>query len=673
MPDRAVGRKVVGGARILHYKPASDGRVKDRGPKAGPPPTVSILVVSYGTRDMTLECLESIECETKTLSYEVIVVDNASTDGSPEAIAKRFPQYCLFALPENIGFAAANNLAAKSARGEYILLLNPDTKVLASAIDKIVNFAERRPKACVWGGRTLNADGSLNPTSFWRHMSVWNLFCRAVGLSKLFPRSSLFHSHNYGGWKRQNERNVDVITGCFLLIKRAMWRRLDGFSPEFFMYGEDADLCMRAIELGARPAVTPEATIIHYGSATEPNESRKAWRMLAAKSLLIKRQFRPLLRPLALGLLALHPALKSVVTSGGEREMWRDVWRARRSWLAGDFGTEAITTKARATANLPRAAQTVAEPSCPPSRGTCIFNQQWWLDAAAGDRWVDVRAELSSGQSALLTVYRSTKAGFPALLMPPLTRTLSPHIAGLEGKSETVRRMSAHLIDQIVQKLPTHVIFNHVIECRETEALAFRLSGFSVNMEYTYRIDDCSDLDRIKSEMRDTVRRAIRKAQERVRVECNTISPSEFAAFYFSNLYNRGREPIHPVPVYERIVKAALEQGAGEILTARAANGSLCASIFTIWDQKTMYYLLTSQNRSANDSGSVAMLIWHAIQNAAHRGLAFDFDGFGDRGTALFLSQFGGKVHTRFRINRMPKLLQSALHLGPRFAASDSD
>ncbi len=87
------------------------------------------------------------------------------------------------------------------------------------------------------------------------------------------------------------ERQVDIVTGCFLLIERELWRRLDGFAPEFFMYGEDADLCLRAKQLGARPAIAPEATIVHYGSATEPSESRKAKRTLAAKFLLINRQF----------------------------------------------------------------------------------------------------------------------------------------------------------------------------------------------------------------------------------------------------------------------------------------------------------------------------------------------------------------------------------------------
>lgn len=309
-------------------------------------PCVSIIVVSYGTRDMTLECLASIVRQTHAVTYEVLVVDNASPDDSAEAMAKAFPAFRHMPQSQNLGFAAANNLAAKQARGEYLLLLNPDTVVLDGAIDKLVAFARRRPQAGVWGGRTVFSDGRLNPNSCWRQLSLWNLFCRSTGLALLFNDSALFHSEAYGGWKRDTEREVDIVTGCFLLITRDLWRRLDGFAPEFFMYGEDADLCLRAKQLGARPAIAPEAAIVHYGSATEPSESRKAKRTLAAKYLLIGKQFRPPARQLAIALLALHPALKSVLP-GRNRAMWKEVWDARRTWLSGTFTAEAAKPAAK--------------------------------------------------------------------------------------------------------------------------------------------------------------------------------------------------------------------------------------------------------------------------------------------------------------------------------------
>jgi GT2 family glycosyltransferase len=300
-------------------------------------PVLSIIVVSYGTREMTMECLASVMRETRETSYEVIVVDNASPDDSAEAIAAKFPDFCVMAQAENLGFAAANNLAARHAKGHYLLLLNPDTVVLGGAIDKLVQFARRRPEAGIWGGRTLFGDHSLNPSSCWRQQTLWNLFCRGVGLSMLFPNSPVLHSEGYGGWKRDGEREVDIVTGCLLLIEKTLWNRLGGFAPEFFMYGEDADLCLRAKVLGYRPVITSDATIIHYGGATETNSARKNKRLLAAKALLIRKHFPAALRPVALTLLALRPRLKTWAGRASDRLLWRDVWSAKADWIAGRF------------------------------------------------------------------------------------------------------------------------------------------------------------------------------------------------------------------------------------------------------------------------------------------------------------------------------------------------
>ncbi|MEL6103970.1 MAG: glycosyltransferase family 2 protein, partial [Pseudomonadota bacterium] len=142
---------------------------------SAPEPTVSVVVVSYNTKEMTLECLRSV-CRETSVPYQLIVVDNASTDGSPDAIAQEFPDVDFLREPENFGFALANNKAiTEYARGEYVLLLNPDTVVLDGAIDKVVAFARANPMARIWGGRTLFGDRSLNPTSCWRRLTLWNV------------------------------------------------------------------------------------------------------------------------------------------------------------------------------------------------------------------------------------------------------------------------------------------------------------------------------------------------------------------------------------------------------------------------------------------------------------------------------------------------------------------
>jgi hypothetical protein len=299
--------------------------------------------------------------------------------------------------------------------------------------------------------------------------------------------------------------------------------------------------------------------------------------------------------------------------------------------------------------------------------GQSIFREAWWLNAAAGDRWLTIEAESGSSQRAFLNVFRSHKFGLPALLMPPLTRTLGPVFEGMTGKPETIRRMRLNLIGEIIGKLPPHVIFNHALEPTDNDALAWRLHGFSVNVEYTFRLEDCSDLDRIFAGVRDTTRRVIRRAQDRLSIGTNRMSPAEFMDFYFKNLRLRKERANIERDVATRVLEAARAHDALAILCARDTDDEVVASICTVFDRHSMFYLMTTHNPSAKDNGAVAMLVWRAICRAAECGLAFDFDGFGDRGTAFFLSQFGGTLCHRLRVNRMPKLLQAIMHLGPRY------
>lgn len=246
---------------------------------------LSIIVVSYNTRQMTLDCLNSVFTQTSGFDFEVIVFENASVDGSAEAIEEQFPNVVLIKSKENIGFARGNNEAIKQASGDLVLLLNPDTVVLDEAINRLIEFSDEHKAAGIWGGRTLFGDHSLNANSCFRFMSVWNQFCRASGLASVFSKSGFFNAEEYGGWNRDTVRQVDVVCGCFLLISRAAWDHLGGFDLRFFMYAEEADLCARAAKsLGYKPMITPKATIIHYGGASESIRSDKMVRLLAAKA-----------------------------------------------------------------------------------------------------------------------------------------------------------------------------------------------------------------------------------------------------------------------------------------------------------------------------------------------------------------------------------------------------
>ncbi|MBV1695586.1 MAG: glycosyltransferase family 2 protein [Hyphomicrobiales bacterium] len=305
-------------------------------------PDVSIIIVSYNTRQMTLDCLASIARETRA-SHEVIVVDNNSSDGSADAIAAHAPWASLIRRSDNLGFARANNLAAERARGRFMLLLNPDTVILDHAIDRLLAFADRRPDAMIWGGRTNFADGSLNATNCFRAPSAWSLFCRATGLAAAFPHNPVLNSEEYGGWTRDRERAVDIVTGCFLLIETATWRTLGGFDPAFYMYGEEVDLCLRARRIGAAPRVTPDATIIHHGGASEITRANKMVKVLTAKSTLIRRHWPAVMKPVGLALLAAWPAgralaiaaQRAIVGGSGATTEWGEVWQRRSEWLGG--------------------------------------------------------------------------------------------------------------------------------------------------------------------------------------------------------------------------------------------------------------------------------------------------------------------------------------------------
>jgi GT2 family glycosyltransferase len=281
--------------------------------------------------------------ETRT-PYELIVLDNASADGSAAAIAAEFPDIRLIASPENLGFAEGNNVASRGARGDYILLLNPDTLVLRGALDTLTGFARAHPQAGIWGGRTLFPDGRLNPSSCWRRLDLWALLMRASGLGSTFRKNPLFNAEAYGGWLRDRVREVDIVSGCLFLIRRADWERLGGFDPTFVMYGDEADLCRRAQALGLRPMITPEAEIVHYAGASENVRADKRIRLYRALMTLIRRHFPPWQRPLARGLLfsvplsrvLAHAALKPLGRGNPEsREAWGEVWARRAEWRDG--------------------------------------------------------------------------------------------------------------------------------------------------------------------------------------------------------------------------------------------------------------------------------------------------------------------------------------------------
>ena len=235
---------------------------------------VSVIIVNWNTRDILRNCLLSIYEQTNEIDFEVIVVDNASTDGSVEMVKKDFPQVILIENMGNRGFAAANNQGLKIAKGQYILLLNSDTIVLDGAIQKTVAFAEQHPEAAAIGCKVLNPDGSLQPTCFM-FPSLLNMFLSSTYLYKVFPKSKFFGREQMTWWDRSDVREVDVVTGCFMLVRKKAIEQVGMMDEQFFMYAEETDWCYRFRQAEWKVMFNPAVEIIHHGGQSSKQTRTK--------------------------------------------------------------------------------------------------------------------------------------------------------------------------------------------------------------------------------------------------------------------------------------------------------------------------------------------------------------------------------------------------------------
>jgi GT2 family glycosyltransferase len=225
---------------------------------------VSIVIINWNTKKLLSDCLTSVYEKAGRVDFEVIVVDNASGDGSQGMVKSDFPQVILIENDCNRGFAAANNQGIERAEGRYVLLLNSDTLVLEDSIAKTVAFADEHPEAGVVGCRVLNPDRTLQPTCFM-FPSVLNMLLSSTYLYKLFPKNRFFGRERMTWWDRNDVREVDVVTGCFMLVRREAIEQVGVLDERFFMYGEETDWCYRFSQAGWKVMFSPAGEIIHYG------------------------------------------------------------------------------------------------------------------------------------------------------------------------------------------------------------------------------------------------------------------------------------------------------------------------------------------------------------------------------------------------------------------------
>jgi len=245
---------------------------------------VSVIIVSWNTREYLHNCLTSIYDETDGVLFEVIIVDNASHDGSANMVRTEFPQVVLIKNGENRGFAAANNQGMKVAQGRYLLLLNPDTLVRDGAVQKSVAFADENASCAVVGIRNEFVDGSLQRNCFC-FASVFNLLVSAIGLHEAFPGSHFWGRERLTWWDYGSTRNVDCVAGCYMLVRRTAVNLVGAMDETYFMYGEEMDWCWRFHHNGWTVLYYPGARVVHYGGAAS-SQNAAAMRIAHRKSLL---------------------------------------------------------------------------------------------------------------------------------------------------------------------------------------------------------------------------------------------------------------------------------------------------------------------------------------------------------------------------------------------------
>ena len=237
---------------------------------------LSIIIVNWNAGAFLPGCLESIKSSLFRAQYEVILVDNASTDGSIAVAQKRFPKTVIIENPDNLGFAAAVNQGIRVSSGKYILLLNPDTVLSPDTLQVMWDFMEKNKECGVAGCRVLNPDGTLQLACRRNIPTPMDALYRFVGLSKLFPNSPRFSRYNLTYLPEDRLAAVDAVSGAFLMIRRDVVEQIGLLDERFFMYGEDLDLCLRAKKAGYAVFYVPDTSIIHYHGQSSRQRPVKA-------------------------------------------------------------------------------------------------------------------------------------------------------------------------------------------------------------------------------------------------------------------------------------------------------------------------------------------------------------------------------------------------------------
>jgi len=253
---------------------------------------LSVIIVSYNVRYFLEQCLHSVETAREGLDTEVFVVDNASVDGSAAMLSEKFSDVNLILNKENAGFAVANNMAIRKAKGDYVLLLNPDTVVESDTFRQIIAFMDEHPDAGGLGVKMVDGKGKFLPESKRGLPTPDVAFYKIFGLSALFPKSKLFGRYHLGFLDKDHVHKVDVLSGAFMLLRSEALAKTGLLDETFFMYGEDIDLSYRITQAGYSNYYYPLTRIIHYkGESTRKGSLNYVFVFYNAMIIFAKKHF----------------------------------------------------------------------------------------------------------------------------------------------------------------------------------------------------------------------------------------------------------------------------------------------------------------------------------------------------------------------------------------------
>ncbi|WP_152395455.1 glycosyltransferase family 2 protein [Paenibacillus guangzhouensis] len=236
---------------------------------------LSIIILNYNTRQLTLDCLQSVYASTTSYRYEVILIDNNSSDDSVEHFQRQYPATQLIANEENVGFSRANNQGMRIAKGRYILLLNSDTIVELDTFEMMLQFMDSHPDVGASGCKVILPDGSLDKACRRGFPTPSASFYYAFGFSKMFPDNPRFNQYQLGYLSPDESYPIDCLVGAFMLVRREAMDQVGMLDEEFFMYGEDIDWCYRIKQAGWQNYYYPETFITHYKGASSRRKPYK--------------------------------------------------------------------------------------------------------------------------------------------------------------------------------------------------------------------------------------------------------------------------------------------------------------------------------------------------------------------------------------------------------------